>query len=67
LPLEEAMEVIAAWSGTAARDTVDRLVYQLLPLVHAVGLVILSMSGEGLDTCNPTSKLMLTILAGVAA
>ena len=31
-----------------------------------VGVVILSMGGERLDTRNPTSKLMLTILAGVA-
>ena len=31
-----------------------------------IGLVILSMGGERLDTRNPTSKLMLTILAGVA-
>jgi len=29
-------------------------------------LVVLSMGGERLDTRNPTSKLMLTILAGVA-
>jgi DNA invertase Pin-like site-specific DNA recombinase len=31
-----------------------------------VGLVVLSMGGERLDTRNATSKLMLTILAGVA-
>jgi DNA invertase Pin-like site-specific DNA recombinase len=31
-----------------------------------VGLVILFMGGERLDTWNPASKLMLTILAGVA-
>jgi len=31
------------------------------------GLIVLSMGGERLDTRNPTSKLMLTILAGVAA
>jgi DNA invertase Pin-like site-specific DNA recombinase len=31
-----------------------------------IGLVVLSMGGERLDTRNPTSKLMLTILAGVA-
>jgi Resolvase, N terminal domain len=31
-----------------------------------VGLIVLSMGGERLDTRNPTSKLMLTILAGVA-
>ena len=30
------------------------------------GLVVLFMGGERLDTRNPTSKLMLTILAGVA-
>jgi DNA invertase Pin-like site-specific DNA recombinase len=28
--------------------------------------VVLSVGGERLDTRNPTSKLMLTILAGVA-
>jgi DNA invertase Pin-like site-specific DNA recombinase len=33
--------------------------------LHYLGLVILSMGGEKLDTCKPTSKLMLTILAGV--
>jgi DNA invertase Pin-like site-specific DNA recombinase len=45
---------------------VDRLVCQLLPVMHAVGLVILPMGGKRLDTRNPTLKLMLTILAGVA-
>jgi hypothetical protein len=29
-------------------------------------LIVLSMGGECLDICNPTSKLMLTILAGAA-
>jgi Resolvase, N terminal domain/IclR helix-turn-helix domain len=33
---------------------------------RGVGLVVLSMGGERPDTRNPTSKLMLTILAGVA-
>jgi hypothetical protein len=33
---------------------------------RGIGLVALSMGGERLDTRNPTSKLMLTILAGVA-
>ena len=33
---------------------------------RGVNLVILSMGGERLDTRNPTSTLMLTILAGVA-
>src|ERR1700739_4640259 len=33
---------------------------------RGIGLVVLSMGGERLDTRNPTSKLMLTILGGVA-
>ena len=33
---------------------------------RGIALVVLSMGGERLDTRNPTSKLMLTILAGVA-
>jgi DNA invertase Pin-like site-specific DNA recombinase len=33
---------------------------------RGIGLIVLSMGGECLDTCNPTSKLMLTILAGAA-
>ena len=37
-----------------------------MPRERGIGLVVLSMGGERLDTRNPTSKLMLTILAGVA-
>ena len=37
-----------------------------MPRECSIGLVVLSMGGERLDTRNPTSKLMLTILAGVA-
>jgi DNA invertase Pin-like site-specific DNA recombinase len=33
---------------------------------RGVGLVILSIGGEKLDTRHPASKLMMTILAGVA-
>jgi DNA invertase Pin-like site-specific DNA recombinase len=33
---------------------------------RGIGLVILSVGGAKLDTRNPTSKLMLAILAGVA-
>ena len=33
---------------------------------RGIGLVVLSMGGERLDTRNPTTKLMLTILPGVA-
>lgn len=52
----------------------DRLARSTLNLLEIVrdldakgaNLIILSMGGERLDTRNPTSKLMLTILAGVA-
>lgn len=33
---------------------------------RGIGLIVLSMGGARLDTRNPTSKLMLTILGGVA-
>jgi DNA invertase Pin-like site-specific DNA recombinase len=53
-------------------DRLARSTAELLTIVAGleardVGLVILSMGGERLDTRNPTSRLMLTILAAVAA
>jgi DNA invertase Pin-like site-specific DNA recombinase len=53
-------------------DRLARNTAELLGIVEdlkarEVGLVILSMGGERLDTRNPTATLMLTILAGVAA
>lgn len=50
-----------------ARSTADllRIVADLES--RDVGLVILSMGGQRLDTRNPTAKMMLTILAAVAA
>lgn len=52
-------------------DRLARSTAELLGIVEeltakGVGVVILSMGGERLDTRNPTAKLMLTILAGVA-
>ena len=52
-------------------DRLARSTQELLRIVDDltakdVGVLILSMGGERLDTRNPTSKLMLTILAGVA-
>ena len=52
-------------------DRLARSTAELLAIVEGltakhVGVVILSMGGERLDTRNPTAKLMLTILAGVA-
>ena len=52
-------------------DRLARSTAELLAIVadlskRGIGLVVLSMGGERLDTRNPTSKHMLTILAGVA-
>lgn len=49
-----------------ARSTVDLLAIEIDLSKRGVGMVILSMGGERLDTRNPTSKLILTILGGVA-
>lgn len=49
-----------------ARSTADLLTIESDLSRRGIGLVVLSMGGERLDTRNPTSKLMLTILAGVA-
>ena len=49
-----------------ARSTAEVLTIESDLSRRGIGLLILSMGGERLDTRNPTSKLMLTILAGVA-
>lgn len=49
-----------------ARSTAELLAIEADLSKRGIGLVVLSMGGEKLDTRNPTSKLMLTILAGVA-
>jgi DNA invertase Pin-like site-specific DNA recombinase len=49
-----------------ARSTAELLAIEGELSKRGIGLVVLSMGGERLDTRNPTSKLMLTILAGVA-
>lgn len=53
-------------------DRLARNTAELLSIVgdlkaRGIGLVVLSMGGERLDTRNPTATLMLTILGGVAA
>jgi DNA invertase Pin-like site-specific DNA recombinase len=50
-----------------ARSTAKLLSIEADLTKRGIGLVVLSMGGERLDTRKPTSKLMLTILAGVAA
>jgi DNA invertase Pin-like site-specific DNA recombinase len=49
-----------------ARSTTELLAVEADLTRRSIGLIVLSMGGERLDTRNPTSKLMLTILAGVA-
>jgi len=49
-----------------ARSTAELLTIEADLSKRGIGLLVLSMGGEKLDTRNPTSKLMLTILAGVA-
>jgi DNA invertase Pin-like site-specific DNA recombinase len=49
-----------------ARSTAELLTIEADLSKRGIGLVVLSMGGERLDTRNLTSKLMLTILAGVA-
>jgi DNA invertase Pin-like site-specific DNA recombinase len=49
-----------------ARSTAELLAIEADLSKRKISLVVLSMGGERLDTRNPTSKLMLTILAGVA-
>lgn len=49
-----------------ARSTAELLAIEADLTKRGIGLIVLSMGGERLDTRNPTSKLMLTILAGVA-
>jgi DNA invertase Pin-like site-specific DNA recombinase len=49
-----------------ARSTAELLAIEADLSKRKIGLVVLSMGGERLDTRKPTSKLMLTILAGVA-
>jgi len=49
-----------------ARSTADLLAFVEKVKAKGAALVILTMGGQTLDTNNPTSKLMLTMLAAVA-
>lgn len=71
--LQEALSLIQPGDSLMVTkpDRLARSTLDLLKIVNdldarKVSLIILSMGGERLDTRNPTSKLMLTILAGVA-
>ncbi len=58
--------LIVTKADRLARNTAELLAIEADLSCRGVGLVILSMGGQPLDTRNPTSKLMLTILGGVA-
>jgi DNA invertase Pin-like site-specific DNA recombinase len=64
--LREGDALVVTKPDRLARSTAELLMIEADLSKRGVGLVILSMGGERLDTRNPTSKLMLTILAGVA-
>jgi len=50
-----------------ARSTAELLSIEADLSKRGIGLVVLSMGGQALDTRNPTSKLMLTLLGAIAA
>jgi DNA invertase Pin-like site-specific DNA recombinase len=62
----EGDTIIVTKPDRLARSTAELLAIEADLTRHGIGLVVLSMGGAKLDTRNPTSKLMLTILAGVA-
>jgi DNA invertase Pin-like site-specific DNA recombinase len=64
--VREGDVIICTKPDRLARSTAELLAIEADLTKRGIGLVILSMGGERLDTRNPTSKLMLTILAGVA-
>jgi DNA invertase Pin-like site-specific DNA recombinase len=64
--LREGDVLVVSKPDRLARGTAELLTIEADLSKRGIGLLILSMGGERLDTRNPTSKLMLTILAGVA-
>ncbi len=64
--MREGDALVVTKPDRLARSTADLLAIEADLSRRGIGLVVLSMGGERLDTRNPTSKLMLTILGGVA-
>jgi DNA invertase Pin-like site-specific DNA recombinase len=64
--LREGDALVVTKPDRLARSTAELLTIEADLSKRGIGLVVLSMGGQPLDTRNPTSKLMLTILAGVA-
>jgi DNA invertase Pin-like site-specific DNA recombinase len=64
--LREGDALVVTRPDRLARSTAQLLQIEADLSKRHVGLIVLSMGGQQLDTRSPTSKLMLTILAGVA-
>lgn len=64
--LERGDALMVTKPDRLARSTQELLSIEADLTKRGVGLIVLSMGGDRLDTRNPTSKLMLTILAAVA-
>jgi DNA invertase Pin-like site-specific DNA recombinase len=64
--LREGDALLVTKPDRLARNTTELLDIERDLSQRGIGLVLLSMGGERLDTRNPTSRLMLTILGGVA-
>jgi DNA invertase Pin-like site-specific DNA recombinase len=64
--MREGDVLVVSKPDRLARSTAELLTIEADLSRRGIGLVVLSMGGERLDTRNPTSKLMLTILGGVA-
>ena len=65
--LREGDTLVVTKPDRLARNTAELLTIEADLTKRGVGLLILSMGGQPLDTRNPTSRLMLTILGAVAA
>ncbi len=65
--LREGDALVVTKPDRLARSTAELLTIEADLTKRGIGLVVLSMGGQPLDTRNPTSKLMLTILGAVAA
>jgi DNA invertase Pin-like site-specific DNA recombinase len=64
--MREGDALVVTKPDRLARSTAELLTIEADLSRRGIGLLVLSMGGERLDTRNPTSKLMLTILGGVA-
>jgi DNA invertase Pin-like site-specific DNA recombinase len=65
--VREGDTLIVTRPDRLARSTADLLTLVTRLEAKSVGLVILSMGGQHIDTANATGKLMLTMLAAIAA